>query len=71
MDGIPPNGINDSLARRTLNEAFGLADDGQLDGVANGLFDVVISFFPRAFEDTWIASYVDRPTGGDRQGEVE
>ena len=71
LNDIPPNGINDFLARRTLDETFGSADDSQLDSIANGLFDIIISFFPRAFEDTWIASDVDWPTGGDRQGKVE
>ena len=71
LNDVPPNGINDFLARRTLDEKFGFADDSQLDRIANCLFKVTISFFSRVFENVLVASHVDWPIGSDRQGEVE
>lgn len=71
LNGIPPDGIDDFLTRGTPNETFCFADDSQLDGIANGLFEVVISLLSRTFEDTWITSRVHRPVCSNRQGEVE
>ena len=71
LDDIPPDGIDDFLAWRTLDETSGFANDGQLDGISDGLFEVIISFLSRIFEDGWIASHVDWPICGDGQGEVE
>ena len=66
----PPDSVNDFLDRLRLDECPCLADDGDLDRIPHPIFEVIITLFSRACNESRIRAGIHWPTGGQDQREL-
>ncbi len=66
-----PNGIDDLLTGRALDEVFCFAHDGHLDRVADASLVLEVVKLGASLEDIWGSAFEDGPGGDEDAGEFE